>query len=224
MLFMTVPTSGNRSHLLENLVRDSGLPPDRVIVVTTRSNAQVPSGVVSISDAGPLNIHRWWNRGIDEAIRRGATAVAVVNDDVAIDEKTFSVLENALLSTGAAIASPSRPPFHDGLHKRRLIPYEPRLWGSLWVLRVDSGLRPDERYGWWFGDNDLDIRARRNHGGIVLCDVTFTHLHPSEQTGTDPQLRKQTEIDAQTFERQYAGLLRRSRFVTRWQQRLGLGK
>ena len=208
---MTVPTAGNRPHLLENLVRGSGLPPERVIVVTTRPHVQVPKGVVAVSDLGPLNIHRWWNRGIDEAIRRGATAVAVVNDDVTIDAETFSALENALLRTGAAIASPSRPPFHDGLHKRRLVPYEPRLWGSLWMLRLDSGLRPDTGYVWWYGDNDLDIRARRDHGGVVLVPVEYRHLHPGEGTAASPELKVQTDIDAQRFESQYARLLRLSR-------------
>ncbi len=145
-----------------------------------------------------------------------------MNDDVAIDDKTLPTLEMALSETGAAIASPSRPPFRDGLHKRSLVPYEPRLWGSLWVLRIDSGLRPDETYGWWFGDNDLDIRARKHNGGVVLRDVHFSHLHPSEQTGSNPQLLEQTERDAEMFEQQYARLLRTSRFVTRWQRRLGL--
>ena len=125
------------------------------------------------------------------------------------------------MSTGAAIASPSRPPFKNGVHRRPLVPYEPRLWGSLWVVRVESGLRPDPRYVWWYGDNDLDIRARRDHGGVVLCDVEYEHLHPSEGTSSNPALVAQTDIDAQTFEAQYARLLRLSRLIRRWQNRLG---
>lgn len=219
---MTVPTAGNRSDLLNSLVRDSGVPPERVIVVATRADVRGPDGAVTVSDLGSPNIQRWWNRGIDEAVNRGATTVAVVNDDVAVDFNTLSILEKALWESGAAIASPSRPPFRDGLHKRPLVPYEPRLWGSLWILRVDSGLRPDERYGWWFGDNDLDIRARKHHGGVVLHDVYFRHLHPSEQTDANPNLREQAERDARRFEEQYARLLQVSRFMTRWQRLLSL--
>ena len=159
--------------------------------------------------------------GIEEAERRGATSVAVLNDDIRVGPGTLSALHEALMSSGAAIASPSRSPFKNGVHRRPLVPYEPRLWGSLWVVRVDSGLRPDPRYVWWYGDNDLDIRARRDHGGVILCDVEFQHLHPSEGTSSNPALVAQTDVDALTFETQYARLLKRSRLIRRWQTRLG---
>lgn len=221
---MTVPTAGSRQELLSALIRDCGLPLDHIIVVATRPGVQLPKGVVVLEDFGTPNIQRWWSDGIAEAERRGATAVAVVNDDIRLTSATLRTLADALHATGAAIASPSRIPFKDGLHKRPLVPYEPRLWGSLWVLRLDSGLRPDQRYVWWYGDNDLDIRARRDHGGVVLCDVEYEHLHPSEGTSTNPDLVAQTDRDAETFERDYARLLRISRFLTRWQQRFRAGK
>lgn len=222
MLFMTIPTAGSRKQLLDDLIRDSGLPPEAIVIVATRPGVELPPGVVVLEDFGEPNIQRWWNIGIEEAHRRGATSVAVVNDDIRLSSETLPLLEEALQETGAAIASPSRPEFRDGLHRRPLVPYEPRLWGSLWVLRVDSGLRPDPRYVWWYGDNDLDIRARRDHGGVVLRTVEYEHLHPSEGTSVNPALVAQTDVDAQTFERQYARLLRLSRIVARWQKRLGL--
>ena len=221
MLFMTVPTAGARPALLEALVRDCGLPRDRIVIVATRGGLALPSGVVGIEDLGEPNIQRWWARGIAEAERRGATTVAVVNDDIRLTPSTLTKLAGELGRTGAAIASPSRSPFKNGLHKRPLIPYEPRLWGSLWVLRLASGIRPDERYVWWYGDNDLDIRARRDNGGVVLADVEYEHLHPGEGTAKSVELQAQSDRDAQTFEQQYARLLRMSRFVTRWKQRLG---
>jgi hypothetical protein len=88
------------------------------------------------------------------------------------------------------------------------------------VLRLDSGLRPDERYIWWYGDNDLDIRARRRYGGVVLSDVEYEHMHPGEGTAKSLELQAQSDRDAQRFEHQYARLLRMSRFVMRWKQRL----
>lgn len=224
MLFMTVPTAGARPALLEALVRDCGLPPDRIVIVATRAGLPLPSGVVRIEDLDEPNIQRWWSAGIDEAERRGATSVAVVNDDIRLTADTLRLLERALVDTGAAIASPSRDPFRDGLHRRPLVPYEPRLWGSLWVLRLSSGLRPDPRYVWWYGDNDLDIRARSRHGGVVLHPVEYEHLHPGEGTARSPELSAQTDIDARTFESDYARLLRTSRFVTRWKRRLRLSQ
>lgn len=224
MLFMTVPTAGSRKHLLDALIDDCGLPRAQIVIVATKPGVELPEGVVVIEDFGKPNIQRWWGEGIAEAERRGATAVAVVNDDIRVSPNTLPELHDSLNQTGAAIASPSRPEFRDGLHTRPLVPYEPRLWGSLWVLRLDSGLRPDPRYVWWYGDNDLDIRARRDHGGVVLRNVEYEHLHPSEGTSSNPDLVAQTDRDAQTFERQYARMLRISRFITRWQQRLGLAK
>jgi hypothetical protein len=223
MLFMTVPTAGNRTELLHALVQDSGLPPERIVVIATRPGVVAPSGVTIIEDFDAPNIHRWWNRGIDEAQIRGASSVAVVNDDVRLAPTTLPDLETALSATGAAIASPARDPYPLGVHRGRLVPYAPRLWGSLWVLRIDSGLRPDPAYVWWYGDNDLDIRARRDHGGVVLVDVPFEHLHPSEGLAQNPELAAQTDLDAISFETQYASLLRRSRRVTRIRTMLGRG-
>lgn len=223
MLFMTVPTAGNRTGLLTALIEDSRLPREHIVIVATRPGVEAPSGVVVVEDFDTPNIQRWWNRGIETAVARGATAVAVVNDDVRLARSTLTDLESALSATGAAIASPAREPYPLGLHRGRLVPYAPRLWGSLWVLRVDSGLRPDPRYVWWYGDNDLDIRARRDHGGVVLVDVPFEHLHPSEGLAQNPELAAQTDRDAITFENQYASLLRASRRVTRIRGLLGGG-
>lgn len=217
---MTVPTAGNRPHLLGSLLRNCGLPLHNIIVVATCPDIELPSGVVVVEDFEPPNIQRWWARGIEEAERRGATSVAVVNDDIRLTPGTLHHLQQALDRTGAAIASPSRPPFSDGLHKRPLIPYEPRLWGSLWILQLASGLRPDLRYVWWYGDNDLDIRARRDHGGVVLAPVEYEHMHPGEGTAKSPELSSQTTRDAQTFELQYQWLLRLSRLSNRWRAKV----
>ena len=223
MLFMTVPTAGSHPELLDALIRDCGLPPDNIIIVTTRTGVDLPPDVVRLEDLDPPNIQRWWNRGIGEAKRRGATSVAVVNDDITMTPQTLSTLQIRLIETGAAIASPSREPFPDGLHKRPLIPYEPRLWGSLWVLRLESGLLPDEDYVWWYGDCDLDIRARTRHGGVVLVPVEYKHLHPGEGTAKSPELQAQSDRDAQRFEAQYARMLRLSRRYTHWRGRLRRG-
>ncbi len=41
-------------------------------------------GVNNIWDLDPVNIHRWWNRGIDVARTFGADYIAVLNDDVVL--------------------------------------------------------------------------------------------------------------------------------------------
>lgn len=213
MLFMTVPTAGSRPELLNALIRDCGIPRENVVIVVTRPGVTLPDGVRLVEDLGPPNIQRWWNLGINEAERLGASAVAVLNDDITLTPQTLPSLHEQLIATGAAIASPAREEFGPGLHKRPLIPYEPRLWGSIWMLRLDSGLRPDERYVWWYGDNDLDIRARKSFGGVLSVDVEYRHVHPGEGTALNPHLQVQSDRDGELFESQYARLLRMSRFV-----------
>ena len=149
MLFMTVPTAGSRPDLLNALIRDCGIARENIVIVVTRPGVTLPDGVRIVEDLRPPNIQRWWNLGINEAERLGASAVAVLNDDITLTSQTLPTLHRELIATGAAIASPARAEFGPGLHRRPLVPYGPGLWGSIWVLRLNSGLRPDESYVWW---------------------------------------------------------------------------
>ena len=204
MLFMTVPTAGSHPELLSNLIRDCGLPPSQIVIVATRPNLSFPEGVIKVEDFGSINIQRWWNLGIAEAEKRGATTVAVLNDDMWVAGETFTELQEALALTGAAIASPHREGERIGLNKGRLVPYTPKIWGCLWMLNLASGLRPNEEYQWWFGDNDLDIRARRDFGGVVTRKVRYEHLHPGVGTGMNPVLAELATQDALVYQRDYA--------------------
>jgi hypothetical protein len=222
VLFMTVPTAGAHPELLDDLIHGCGLPLEQIVVVSTRPGVRLPPDVVVVEDFGPLNIQRWWLRGIEEAVARGATAVAVCNDDLILGSTALAELHEALVATGATVASPSRPPRKDGVHRRPLVPYSPRIWGCLWVLDATSGLRPDPRYVWWYGDNDLDIRARRDHRGIVTVPVDYEHRHPGEGTGKSSDLSAQTDKDALTFQNDYGRILMFSRWVNKARGVFGL--
>lgn len=212
-MFLTFPTAGSHPELMNNLIRDSGLPMENIVVVVTRKGVKLPPGVVAIEDLDAPNIQRWWNIGIEECVRRGATRVAVLNDDISLNEESLRRLGDALDRTGATVASPSRPPSKDGVYRKRLIPYSPRLWGCFWVLDVTSSLRPDENFVWWYGDSDLDIRARRDHAGVVNVDVFYEHHFPGQGTIRDPKLQEQSNLDAVTFQRRYARLLTLTRYI-----------
>jgi hypothetical protein len=221
---MTIPTAGSRPLLLNNLIRDSGLPLENIVVVVTKEGVEVPRGVVEILDLDPPNIQRWWNRGVEEATRRGATVVAVVNDDIKVSADTLPLLATALKQTGVTIASPSRPPSKDKKYGRPLIPYSPRIWGCLWVLDATSTLRANEKYVWWYGDCDLDIRARRDFGGVVNVHVDFEHLHSGEGTAKSPALLAQSDRDALTYQSEYARLISSTRVVTQLKRLLRITK
>ena len=214
-LFMTIPTAGSHPDMLEGIVETCGLPRERIIIIRTKPNVDLPSGCIVVDDFEPPNIQRWWTRGIDESVARGATAVAVLNDDLRIEPDTLKRLHDELLATGATVATPSRPALQRRLHKRRLIPYEPVIWGCLWMVDATTDLRPDSRYVWWYGDNDLDIRARRDYAGIVSCEVDYEHYFPGVGTARASERVRQSGVGAETFHRDYSRLLTLSRWY-RW--------
>lgn len=212
-MYLTIPTAGSHPELLDGLVTNSGLPRDRVVLVRTRPDADLPAGCSVVDDFGEINIQRWWNKGISEAVSRGATVVAVANDDVSIGPTTMSTMLDALAGSGAVISTPSRPGLRVGLHQGITIPYEPVMWGCLWALDTRCELRPNERYSWWFGDVDLDIRARRDFSGVVSCEVEFQHHFAGEATNMSPELLGASEQDSVTFMAVHGDLLSRSRWI-----------
>ena len=212
VLFLTIPTAGSHPELLSALINDSQLPRQQIVIIQTRPGIALPVGVVGIEDFGPPNIQRWWKRGIEESVARGASMVAVLNDDISIPPGSLQNLAKELIRSGATIASPSRPPKPDGVHRRPLVPYEPRLWGCYWILDASSGLLPDTGYSWWFGDNDLDIRARRDYSGVLNFNVPYEHFFPGEGTGNSPELQKLVAEDTLRYQEQNGRLL----FWTHW--------
>lgn len=212
MLFLTIPTAHSHPELLESIVNESGIARERIVLIATRANLALPEGCIVVEDLESPNIQRWWNRGIEEAEKRGATAVAVLNDDLKINPNTLTILHRELLRTGAAIATPTRPDWNAGYYTSgNIYPYTPIIWGCLWVLNLDTDLRPDPQYVWWYGDSDLDIRARTKYRGIVSADVYYEHFYPGEGTSSSDSLVQQTHIDGQTFEENYRSFLKISR-------------
>lgn len=216
MLFLTVPTAGSHPEVLNKLIEASNLPLTRIVIVATRAGLAFPEGVVVIEDLGPPNIQRWWNAGISASVERGAEVVAVLNDDIQIEPGTLQVMATALVESGATIASPHRPGKKDKVYRRPLIPYEPQIWGCFWLLNVEHDLRPDESYVWWFGDNDLDIRARTQHRGVLNHSVEYSHLFPGEGTEKSIALKALAEKDTEHFQKQYGRML----YWTHWLNRL----
>ena len=192
-LWLTVPTAGRDT--LTDALAHTGIPPVQTVIVTTARGVKVSREYHVLADRGPINIHRWWNKGIDYAQANGATHVAVINDDAVLGDMTLKTLCAQLVITGATIASPGLP-MHvtdPDPHRRRTIN------GGCWVLDLASGLRPDERYRWWYGDDDLDLRARRDHGGVLTAPVPFINMHANEQTFARPDLQALAVADRERW-------------------------
>lgn len=194
-IWVTVPTAGRESLL--PAIDGTGVPRERIVIVATAPDVAIPDGCLSLTDLGPVNIHRWWNAGIDAAVARGARYVAVINDDILVDENTLPTLLAQMQEHETTIASPGAPRVVRNGEKSMPM----TILGSCWLLDTSHGLRPDERYRWWYGDNDLDWRARRDHRGIVTAPCYFHHLTPNQLTAHNPALLELTELDNRRWAR-----------------------
>jgi len=198
-MWVTIPTAGRDT--LTDCIESCGVPRERIIVALTRPNLTAPQGCQTITDLGPINIHRWWNQGIHHAVAQGARHVAVLNDDVLMKPDSLATLLDGM--NGATLASPGarRPGTQAALHTNPSKHAPMVIDGSCWIINTTHGLRADEGYRWWFGDNDLDLRARRDHHGVWIDPVPMTHLHPTEATRASEQLTTLAKADQIRWER-----------------------
>jgi hypothetical protein len=204
--------SGNRRVQLSSLVRE--LITDGVNVVIVDTGYEPPlhnseGSRVVIRDTGPKNISRWWNVGIDRAVRDHVTstfadrpyAVAVLNDDVIVDGDRLRHLARRMFDEGASVAYPDVHGHHRDVTLREPGPVDlrDRLLGCCFVLDPRAGLRADENLVWWYGDDDIDWRARERGGSLLVHDVTVVHTDPNGWMTTNPELTRQVGVDRETF-------------------------
>lgn len=179
---------------------------DHVIVVSNGGNTFEPSGNITVApDLGDgMNISRWWNTGLDAAsvlVPDGQPWNAlVVNDDVVVPQTFVQRLSECLRLSGAALAFPNQ---HDS---QRIIWHEPgpvnlfhRITGYCFMLRGETGLRFDENLVWWYGDDDMDWRARQVGGSYLVPGCPVQHRAPNGTMFEHPELHVQAGIDRQTF-------------------------
>lgn len=168
---LVIPTRGDHPDLMRAIVATCGLPADRVAIVKNGDGWIQDSALAAtiVHDTGPLNIHRWWNAGLDLLAERGCTRVAVLNDDVVIAPDTLPRMVRGL--AGATLALTGEGPS-----------------GHCFVLNVTHGVRPDESYRWYSGDLQLIADASRARGVVRVPDAWCLHLHAAEATEADPEL------------------------------------
>jgi hypothetical protein len=190
--WLVIPTAGKHPDLLAGIIAKAGIPAARIILVVTGEFARfrlLTIGAGTYLEAGPgVNIHRWWNLGIEHAVSCGAEHVAVLNDDVEITDEVIPAMSLALTRTGSTLC---------------YVDASAEVTGWAWMLNTSHGLRPDELFRWYFGDNDMDLRAKRDHHGVCGVQVDIKHLHPSEATQASPELRDLIRVDEATFKERW---------------------
>lgn len=172
-------------------------------IVIVANGGWTPESEKFITDPGPdRNISRWWNLGLDFLADLGLPEwnVLVLNDDVVLGPGVVSELVQALRSGSADLAYP-------GAIGGTVPEGDPRrITGWCFMLRGESGLRLDESMAWWYGDNDLDWRARQAGGAISVPALRVTHRDPNGYTNRVPGLAMQAGRDRETFLKKWGRL------------------
>lgn len=146
------------------------------------------------------NISEMWNLGLNLAEYLKADRIAVLNDDAIVYNGWFSNIENAMIATGAVAG------WSSGEHEGHLLytkaePTLIRMTGYAFV--IEKKIRVDEQFQWWFGDNDLEWRAREL-GGVVHVGGDVEHRHPNGTTFG--RLAKIAGQDKERFRRKWGRL------------------
>jgi hypothetical protein len=208
-----IPTR-DRHDLLADCVNSVVDQVDSVIIIDNLSQPPIDPdpwhGKVGVAalPIDPPNISTLWNVGLaladSQAHRAGAEQwdIAVLNSDVVIPTGWVGGLSVAMRATPAVLAYPDQ---HGGqqtiLHTRaEPIDLRQRITGYAYLLRGETGLRLDEQLAWWYGDDDLDWRAREQGGALLVPGIPVEHRCPNVSTNERPELVEQTGRDRATFQ------------------------
>lgn len=208
--YAVIPTH-DRLGMLVDTVKSIADQVDLVFIIDNNEEERLHLAGLKLRtwDATTLdpNIQRFWNRGLHLsqqcATVRGHKEwnVVILNDDVVCPSDFVATLGVAMRATSAVLAYPSQ--FG---HERSELHTEPgpvdmttRITGYAYMLRGESGIALDERFVWWYGDDDLDWRAREMGGSLMVPNCPVIHRAPNAQTNANPKLLKQTALDRQTF-------------------------
>lgn len=182
-LWMVIPTA-KRHQYIPDIIKESRIDSNHIVIIHTVNDNAPFDNVNNVFDTDEINIHRWWNKGINYAQQRGARYVAVVNDDIMMLGGPLQKIVKEMQLVDAVLGYPA--------------PFEGWVCGYCWVLDLASDVRPDENYRWWYGDRDIDIQAK-NNGGVIHVPAMVRHLHGNQLTSASAELMKLTEADEDYF-------------------------
>ena len=145
-------------------------PPERTVLVTSDACACGCGPIGGHTDrpwrwalhgGDQVNIARWWRIGLTHARLNGATQVAVLSSGVTGRPSSLPTLATRAADLGLVMAGPNRHRDVDLVmgegHCRSV---SERVDGGCFLVDVTVGLVPDERFRWWYADDDLEAQAR----------------------------------------------------------------
>ena len=177
-IWVVIPI-GSREQYLPNVIAKLHKYHGRIVIVNNKLGYTKFDNVNHIEDFAGININRWWNNGIKYAESNGAKYVYIVNDDVDFPDDFVEKMYQAMLDTENT--------GNGG--------------GSSWMLRLDSGLRLDEDFNWYYGDTFLYEQADANGKAGRIFNNDFIHFEPDGHVDVSEEFQRLIEQDYITYKR-----------------------
>lgn len=156
------------------------------IVVQTEPNLPHYKGTVTVDDSGSDSIQHWWNAGLDKC----DGPALVLNDDIVATIEDLGRMFEAL-ETGADLV------YLAGHRAGHATP----LTGWCYGLHPNK-IRPDNAFGWWYGDDDLYQRAIRSELTIQALNLPIEH-HRSTVAFENPVHAAMVDKDAALYQQRW---------------------
>ena len=154
---------------------------EKIIFINNDVNYTKFYGVNHIEDFEEINIHRWWNKGIDYAKSRGAEYIAIINDDISFPQDMIDNMINKMKERDAWVCGLA---YHAGV---------------FFIIKANSNVRADETFRWWCGDGDIFRQAMLQDKLIWYKENNFKHFEHNIQTESSEYLKKLGEEDFRVY-------------------------
>lgn len=218
-VFAIVPTY-NRHNLVATLTQTLASSA-HVIIVDNGSTPPISSTPVECDrnvtvlhyPTKPPQLYAMWTAGLREARRRAVAdsgsdvhTVAVLNDDAIIDEMWLPRLVRKLRTHPTAVIATTYAHKRGTATELRVEPSRAlgdRMCPWAFVARGESLPEPDTDFHWWWGDTDLEWRACRA-GGVLLVPGDSPRNALANTTTVDA-LAQRAGVDGEVFARKWGG-------------------
>jgi hypothetical protein len=177
---------GTREQYLPNVINKLHKYHKRIVIVNNKPGYTKFDNVNHIEDFAGININRWWNNGIKYAEANGAKYVYIVNDDVDFPDDFVEKMYEFMIVSNLDVLDTENTG-NGG--------------GSSWMLRLDSGLRLDEDFNWYYGDTFLYEQADANGKAGRIFNKDFIHFEPDGHVDVSEEFQRLIEQDYITYKR-----------------------
>jgi hypothetical protein len=177
---------GTREQYLPNVISKLHKYHKRIVIVNNKPGYTKFDNVNHIEDFAGININRWWNNGIKYAEANGAKYVYIVNDDVDFPDDFVEKMYEFMIVSNLDVLDTENTG-NGG--------------GSSWMLRLDSGLRLDEDFNWYYGDTFLYEQAETNGKAGRIFNKDFIHFEPNGHVAVSEEFQRLIEQDHITYKR-----------------------